>query len=165
MRSSRSLLPAARVPACALALAAALAAVLLAPLAGCGGTASDPTLVAQAPLARLRVPRLADPQSQVLFDGGDAVSPGGALLHWRFDFGDGTPVVDAGAPRLHHTYAAEGVFAVSLEVEDLLGRKARAATQVTVRAGAPVCLVDRDCAAGDLCREARCTTEVGSTDR
>lgn len=121
--------------------------------------------MAQAPLARLRVPRLVDPRSQVLFDGGDAVSPGGALLHWRFDFGDGSPVVDAGAPRLHHTYAAEGVFAVSLEVEDLLGRKARAATQVTVRTGAPVCLVDADCAAGDLCREARCTTEVGSTDR
>ena len=83
-------------------MAAAFAAAL-ASLCGCGGTASDPTLVAQAPLARLRVPRLVDPRSQVLFDGGDAVSPGGALLHWRFDFGDGSPVVDAGAPRLHHS--------------------------------------------------------------
>lgn len=146
-------------PAAALALCGALCA------AGCGGTTDPAPLVAQAPLARLRVPRLADPQSQVLFDGSDAQSPGGALLHWRFDFGDGSPVIDAGAPRLHHTYTAEGVYAVSLEVEDLLGRKARAATQVTVRTGAPVCLVDRDCAAGDLCREARCTTEVGSTDR
>jgi len=142
------------------------ASALCIALAGaCGGAATDPTLVAQAPLARLRVPRLADPASQVLFDGGDAESPGGALLHWRFDFGDGTPVVDAGLPRVHHSYAAEGVFAVSLEVEDLLGRKARAATSLTVRAGAPVCLADTDCAAGDLCREARCTTEVGSTDR
>ena len=163
MPPSRSVLPAARAPARARPLAAALAAALTS-LGGCGGT-TDSVLVAQAPLARLRVPRLADPRSQVLFDGGDAVSPGGALLHWRFSFGDGSPVVDVGVPRLHHTYAAEGVFAVSLEVEDLLGRKARAATQVTVRTGAPVCLVDGDCAAGDLCREARCTTEVGSTDR
>ena len=141
------------------------AAALLALAAACGGTAQDPVLVAQAPLARLRVPRLADPLSQVLFDGGDAESPGGALLHWRFDFGDGAPVLDAGAPRVHHAYAAEGVYAVSLEVEDLLGHKARAATTVTVRTGAPVCRVDTDCAAADLCREARCTTEVGSTDR
>ena len=153
MRPPRSLLAVAGV-----ALLAALAC-------GCGGSATDPTLVAQAPLARLRLPRLADPQSQVLFDGSDAESPGGALLHWRFDFGDGTALLDAGAPRVHHSYASEGVYAVSLEVEDLLGRKARAATQVTVRTGAPVCLVDGDCAAGDLCREARCTTEVGSTDR
>ena len=148
-----------------LALLARLAASLAFATAGCGGTTTEPTLVAQAPLARLRVPRLADPQAQVLFDGSDSVSPGGALLHWRFDFGDGTPVLDAGAPRLHHSYPAEGVYAVSLEVEDLLGRRARAATQVTVRTGAPVCRVDSDCAAGDLCREARCTTEVGSADR
>ena len=134
--------------------------------AGCGTDPAEATaMAAQAPLARLRVPRLGEPGAQLLFDASDAVSPGGALLHWRFSFGDGTALVDAGAPRLHHVYAAAGIYAVSVEVEDLVGRRARAEGQVTVRSGAPVCLTDADCAAGDRCQEARCTTEVGSRGR
>ena len=141
------------------------AALLLTSLAGCGSSSDTAQVFTAAPLARLRLPRFGEPGAQLLFDAGDALSPGGALLHWRFNFGDGSPAVDAGVPRLHHTYAAEGVYQVALEVEDLLGHKARVQSQLTVRSGAPVCLVDADCAAGDLCREARCTTEVGSTDR
>ena len=152
-----------RLPAAALATALCAALIFG---AGCGTASSESGPVfTQAPLSRLRVPRLGAPGAQLLFDGSDALSPGGALLHWRFSFGDGSPLADAGVPRLHHAYAAEGVYQVALEVEDLLGRKARAQGQVTVRGGAPVCRVDFDCAPGDLCQEARCTTEVGSTDR
>ena len=142
-----------------------LVALTLVGLSACGGSSTAVTAPVQAPLARLRLPHFGDPGAQLLFDASDAESPGGALLHWRFSFGDGTALVDAGLPRVHHSYAAEGIFQVSLEVEDLLGHKARASTQLTVRLGAPVCVVDTDCAAGDLCREARCTSEVGSTDR
>ena len=147
---------------------AALGLVLCSALAaaGCGSALSETGPAGGgAPLARLRVPRQGEPGAQLLFDASNALSPGGALLHWRFSFGDGTALVDAGVPRLHHSYAAEGVYQVALEVEDLLGRKARVQSQLTVRSGAPVCHVDADCAAGDLCQEARCTTEVGSTDR
>jgi PKD domain len=126
----------------------------------CGGT-SAPAAVApqpQPPLSRLRLPRFAEPQAPVLFDGSDALSPGGALLHYRFSFGDGSAQVDAGTARLHHAYAAEGVYAVSLDVEDLQGRTASCAATLTIRSGAPACATDADCSAGDLCRETRCTT-------
>lgn len=135
----------------------------LAALAACGGDAAEPPAApAQPPLARLTVPRLGDPGAGLTFDAGGSQSPGGQLLHWRFSFGDGTPALDAGAPRVKHAYPAEGVFAVAVEVEDLAGRTARAQGTVTVRLGAPACTRDEQCSAADVCRDGRCATTFAS---
>ena len=138
-----------------------LTLLALGALVACGEELSEPAPAAvQPPLARLLLPRFGDPAVELGFDAGASQSPGGSLTRYRFTFGDGSPLVEAGTPRVRHTYGAEGVYAVLLEVVDLQGRAARASGQVTVRVGAPVCTKDEDCATPDVCREARCSTTV-----
>jgi len=113
------------------------------------------------PVARLALPRFGDPNAPLLFDASASLSPGGSITHYRFTPGDGTARIDSGAPRVRHAYAAEGVFAVSLEVEDVQGRSARADGQITVRTAAPTCRNDLDCTGLDTCQESRCTALWG----
>jgi Cys-rich repeat protein len=65
--------------------------------------------------------------------------------------------VDSGAPRVKHAFDAEGVYRVTLEVTDLLGRTARADGQLTVRPGAPACAEDAECQDVDRCLDGRCS--------
>jgi hypothetical protein len=138
-----------------------LAALLL---FACGGTsAPEPAPApAQPPIARLRLPRLGAPGASLLVSAADSQSPGGELSHFRFTFGDGASQLDSGAPLVRHGWAAEGVFAVSLQVEDLQGRRDRVDATIAIRASPPPCATDADCDAGDLCVESNCTTEVES---
>jgi Cys-rich repeat protein len=127
-------------------------------------SSSDAPLPVQPPgppIARLLLPRAAAPGEPLPLDGSESLSPGGALLHFRFEPGDGSALDDSGAPRVRHSYAAEGIYSVSLEVEDLEGRRARADGRLTVRAAPPRCAADSDCAGFDVCREARCSALWG----
>src|SRR5438105_2163783 len=141
-----------------ISIVAAAAAV-----AACSSSeAGLPLQPAGPPVARLLLPRFAAPGAAIPLDGSPSWSPGGALQHWRFEPGDGTPAIDSGNATAAHAFAAEGVFQISLEVEDLSGRTARAQGQLTVRTAPPACAADTDCGTGfDTCVRGRCTALWG----
>ena len=132
-------------------------------LAACSsGDAEPPVQPPGPPVARLVLARFAAPGEALVLDGTRSLSPGGALVHFRFQPGDGSALLDSGAGRATHVYASEGVFQISLEVEDLQDRHARATGQLTVRSAPPGCQRDADCGAGfDTCVQARCTALWG----
>jgi chitodextrinase len=54
----------------------------------------------------------------VTFDGRQSRDPDGALVRWRWDFGDGG---SADTPRATHAFSAPGTYSVTLTVEDAVG--------------------------------------------
>ena len=74
-----------------------------------------------------RTVRVGEP---VRFDGGGSVDPDGALVGYRWHFGDGT--VARGRSPLH-AFQRAGVFEVTVEVEDRRGALASDRTTVTVQ--------------------------------
>jgi PKD repeat protein len=52
--------------------------------------------------------------------------PGGAITGWKWNFGDGSPVVTAAAPT--HTYASSGKDTITLTVQDEFGLQSAAAS-------------------------------------
>ena len=141
-------------------------AVLLLPLclAACAAPAEPGAADAGSPLARLVLPRLGDLNQPLAFDASHSQSPAGILTHRRFSFGDGAALQDSGEGEVvvRHAYAQEGVFAISLEVEDVQGRSARVQGQLTVRQNTPLCHADSDCQPLDRCIESLCNTEISS---
>lgn len=130
---------------------AALCGSLLA--CGSGDAPLPPAAAAQPPLARLWLPRFGAPGDPLFFDASDSQSPGGAIAHYVFDFGDGSPALDQGAPLATHVFAAEGVYAVQLTVTDLANQSATVQGTFTVRDAPPGCSADADCDAGEKCGE------------
>ena len=62
-----------------------------------------------------------------------ASDPAGRTLTYRWNFGDGTPIVGPlTAPTVTHTYAAAGTYSIALEVRNSDGRLTTASTLVTV---------------------------------
>jgi PKD domain len=59
-------------------------------------------------------------------------SRGAAISEYRWDFGDGSPVVTTTSPRATHEYA-RGTYTVLVEAVDALTRSAVGTTSVTVR--------------------------------
>lgn len=137
-----------------------VAPILLA-LAACGPGQEPPLAAPGAPVARLVLPRFGAPAEALPADAGRSLSPGGALTHYRFTFGDGTAQADSGTPRLLHAYAQEGIYDVALEVQDAQGRTARAQGQLAVRQSPPACTADAECDAPDVCTASRCTATWG----
>jgi PKD repeat protein len=52
------------------------------------------------------------------FDAGDSSDPDGTISNYRYDFGDGSPVVNGTNPVVSHTYGAAGNYTVTLTVTD-----------------------------------------------
>ncbi|MEW6269459.1 MAG: trypsin-like peptidase domain-containing protein [Thermodesulfobacteriota bacterium] len=95
-------------------------------------------LLGKAPKARLVTePRAAGPAPLVLhLDGSRSRDPdGGAIVEYRFDPGDGSPVVVGPEPRVVHAYANVGRFEARLWVVDDEGTSAKrpAVRRVVVR--------------------------------
>jgi glucose/arabinose dehydrogenase len=68
----------------------------------------------------------------VQFDGSGSVDPEGAALRYRWNFGDGSPVIETTAPGVQHTYTAMGTFTASLTVLDPLGLEGTATVPIAV---------------------------------
>ncbi len=129
------------------------AALLLCGVVACGGSNAplpDPAAT-HAPLARLWLPHFGAPTDPLSFTATDSVSAGGAIAHYKFDFGDGSASLDQGSPIATHAYASEGVYAVQLTVVDLDGKSATVQGQLTVRTDPPSCTQDSDCSAAQKC--------------
>jgi parallel beta-helix repeat protein len=106
-----------------------------------GGLVSDatsPVTVDGAPVARLAVTGVVSPPLTVSADGAASTDADGTpIASYRFDFGDGTPVVTATAPiaSAQHTYAGPGVYDVRLVATDTGGfASAPAVARATVAA-------------------------------
>jgi PKD repeat protein len=72
----------------------------------------------------------------VTFDGSQSFDPdGGNIVEYRWDFGDGSPVVEGPESVAAHTYTSVGVFKATLWVIDDEGAQSKKAAQkkVTVK--------------------------------
>lgn len=78
----------------------------------------------QAPTARLvAVPQAGFAPLEVEFNGAASTDPDGGdgVTEYTFDFGDGTPPVTQGTPKVQHTYTMPGNYHASLTVKDTRG--------------------------------------------
>jgi PKD repeat protein len=72
------------------------------------------------------------PGNGATFDASSSTVTAGIIVSYTWDFGDGTLVVTTGSPTVQHTFAAAGVYVVSLTVTDSGGRTHEAFQSVTV---------------------------------
>jgi hypothetical protein len=63
-----------------------------------------------------------------------ASSVGASFSTFRWDFGDGSPVLSSGGPVVEHRFTRPGRFTVRVEVTDSLGHRALGSQQVVVSA-------------------------------
>lgn len=86
------------------------------------------------PVAKLNLPSSALVSGQELvFSSANSTDPEGELSTLRWDFGDGSAEKSQSQPGpISHTYAAAGVFKVTLTAEDAKGLTQTASTQITV---------------------------------
>jgi 6-phosphogluconolactonase (cycloisomerase 2 family) len=101
---------------------------------GAVGVAVSPN---QAPVASFEA-TVAPGGNVVSFDASGAADPDGSITRYDWDFGDGTPVTDAG-PKPSHLYAQPGDYAVRLVVTDNEGASTRTifTGTSTIENGAP----------------------------
>ncbi len=95
-------------------------------------TVDDPPTAAFTPSASV-----AAPGAPVSFDASASGpgDPGGTITDYSWNFGDGTPVDDAGGSAdASHAFASPGVYTVALTTTDDLGVSATSTQQVTVDA-------------------------------
>jgi PKD repeat protein len=64
-----------------------------------------------------------------------ASARGSAITKYRWDFGDGSPIVETTVPRVTHDYGknARGTYTVYVEAVNALTRSGVGATSVTIR--------------------------------
>jgi len=111
-----------------------------------------PTNAPATPLANLGGPYVgwatsAEVPTAIRLDGGDSLDPGGRAMTGHWDFGDGTPAVDAGLVT-SHAYATPGVYTATLTVHAGTDVSVARQTEVEVLAAlAPVSITAPVCAA------------------
>ena len=88
----------------------------------------------QPPVADPNGPYTGTEGVPVSFDGTGSLDPDGIIVAYDWDFGDGTVVLDAG-PTPTHSYAAPGLYNVTLTVTDDAGASDSAATTADIGAG------------------------------
>ena len=91
------------------------------------GAGSDPTAsFVVSPTA----PRM---NTQVNFNAsGSRAAIGRSIVNYRWDFGDGTPVVTTGGPTVGHTFTLAQSYTVTLTVTDDSGKTGSVSTAVTI---------------------------------
>lgn len=88
----------------------------------------------RAPTVALAVNRVAgDAPLKVKFDASGSADPDGDGLRWRWDFGDGSPVVETEEPKIEHRYRTAGVHEAKVVARDARGAESLPAA---VRIGA-----------------------------
>ncbi|QRN99952.1 PKD domain-containing protein [Archangium violaceum] len=114
----------------------------------------DPSPVKLAPLARLTGPEQAEARQELTFDASSSSDPDGTLQRYRFDFQDGSPIVEGTAAQVRHTFAAAGTYTVTLTVTDndgLTGTTSRTVT-VTPYVRRPAVLAEGSERYGSVCQ-------------
>jgi len=81
------------------------------------------------PVADAGEDRMVETGDEVAFDGGGSLDPDGRIVRWHWDFGDAE---EAEGEQVVHTWAADGVFTVTLTVTDDTGAEATDTASVTV---------------------------------
>jgi parallel beta-helix repeat protein len=85
----------------------------------------------QKPVANPGGPYLMKLNQSVFFDGSQSIDPDGAIIFYRWNFGDGSSQILDMTPM--HTYADPGVYTVTLTVVDDDGRSSMANTTATIQ--------------------------------
>ena len=75
-----------------------------------------------------------EPSLSVLYDGSQSSDPDGSIIHYDWNFGDGTS--DTG-PTVEHTYSELAVYTVSLQVTDDQGETATVSREMTCNTAHP----------------------------
>ncbi|MCP3990732.1 MAG: PKD domain-containing protein [Actinomycetia bacterium] len=98
------------------------------------GTDQDPSIVVMT-----GGPYAGEVQEGITFDGRRSEALRGAIVAYRWDFGDGGPVVDfgEGGAIMQHAFLTDGTYDVTLTIVDEAGREASASTTVIVGTGRP----------------------------
>lgn len=99
---------------------------------GClSDTATKTINLTQLPLAKfgVSIPRCAG--KPITFTDSSSASGGAVLVKWTWNFGDGTPVINAttNSPQIHN-YISTGSYTVTLQVETSTGCQSTVSTQV-----------------------------------
>ncbi|MBJ6765490.1 PKD domain-containing protein [Myxococcaceae bacterium JPH2] len=94
----------------------------------------DPASAKVPPVARLTGPTQGEARQVLTFDGATSSDPDGTVARYRFDFGDGQPVMDGTAAQASHTFASAGTYTVTLTVTDNDGMTASTPLTLTVSA-------------------------------
>lgn len=124
-----------------------------------------------------RLPRACDPNAKicrVFFDAAcddpepcmTSIDLDADPLTFTFHFNDGTEALHSPSSLVFHTFAAEGVYTVLVEVMDIHGATSQAAQDVSVRAQYPdppdFCDIMRPCILGDECLGGVCYANGGT---
>lgn len=105
---------------------------------GFGGVSTDSLVVTsanEAPTANPGLSQSVDEGQTVSFNGSGSNDPDGDSLTYTWNFGDGSPVVQGAKPT--HVFGDNGVYNVTLVVDDSLGGSHSAQVPVTVSNLAP----------------------------
>ncbi|MDP3237173.1 MAG: PKD domain-containing protein [Myxococcales bacterium] len=84
------------------------------------------------PIARLSGPSSGQATQTLTFDASSSSDVDGMITSYRFDFGDGSPVVSGAAATASRAYASAGTFTVTVTVTDDRGATATASLTVTI---------------------------------
>lgn len=90
--------------------------------------------VAPTPTADAGGPYTAQVDIPVELDGSGSSTPTGTLVSYKWDFGDNTKSVVSNSPTTFHTYKKAGSYAVTLTVENSLGKTKKDTSKVSVLA-------------------------------
>ena len=100
---------------------------------GVTGTTATQITVDTPAAAFTIAPSTPAPGSSVSFDASGSTDPEGTISDYSWNFGDGTPVQDAGASAgVQHTYATRGSYTVALMVTNNFGQTSTSTRTVTV---------------------------------
>ncbi len=100
---------------------------------GVTGTATEQITVDTPAAAFTIAPSTPAPGSSVSFDASGSTDPEGTITDYSWNFGDGTPVQDAGGSAgIQHTYASRGTYTVALTVTNNYGQTSTSTHTVTV---------------------------------
>jgi hypothetical protein len=106
-----------------------------------------------APVARLRLPALADARRPVPVDATASTDDDGAITSYTYIFGDGSPAVTRPDARVEHLFVSSGRFEVEVTVTDNAGATATARRFLTLvdNFTPPYCTGSNDCQTQQAC--------------
>ena len=112
-----------------------LVGALMGVLAGCGGGDGDSDTPGDnvPPVAVLEAPLRARVGEPVLLEATGSSDEDGFIAEYWFEAGDGTPLRQAVSPQLYQTFAAPGLYSVTLHVIDDAGSKDTDRAEIEIR--------------------------------
>ncbi len=115
----------------------ALATLLLALASSCGGADPTPTDNVLPTAMLTATPELVTVGQAVTLSAGGSIDSDGVIVAYRFVFADGSPALEGSTLTAMHTFAAPGLYQVTLSVTDDMGGTASASAAVNVSDSTP----------------------------